>query len=60
MLGKSVTKTKTEKLTNKNGKLALLTLATETLPMPEAINKQTPTGGVVRPMIKFKTAITAK
>lgn len=28
--------------------------------MLEATNKQTPTGGVVRPIIRFNTAITAK
>jgi hypothetical protein len=31
----------------------------EIFPMLEATNKHTPTGGVVSPMIRFKTAITA-
>ena len=59
-LGNSVIKMSTNTLTIKNGKPALLTFAMETFPILEATNRQTPTGGVVKPMIKFKTAITAK
>ena len=32
----------------------------EVFPILEATNKHTPTGGVVRPMIKLRTAITVK
>ena len=58
--GIKVTSIKTTKLTNKNGKPALLTFPMDTLPILDATNKQTPTGGVVKPIIRFNTAITAK
>lgn len=38
----------------------MLTLVMDVLPMLEATNRQTPTGGVVSPIIKFSTAITEK
>ena len=44
----------------KKGSPALLTFPIEVLPILDATNKHTPTGGVVRPMIKFRTAITVK
>ena len=58
--GNSVTKTNTRILIPKKGSPALLTFPIEVLPMLDATNKHTPTGGVVRPMIKFRTAITVK
>ena len=58
--GMSVTNVSTKKDTAKNGRLALLTSPMETLPILEETKRQTPTGGVVSPMIKLRTAITAK
>ena len=58
--GNSDTNTNTKRLTAKNGNPARLTFPMGVLPILEATNKQTPTGGVVRPMIKFRTAITVK
>lgn len=60
MLGNKVTNASITKLTIKNGNPALLTLAMDTFPMLDEMNKHTPTGGVVKPMMRFKTAITAK
>jgi hypothetical protein len=58
--GKRDTKTKTKRLTAKKGRPALLTFPMEVFPILEATNKHTPTGGVVSPMIKFRTAMTVK
>ena len=38
--------------------MALLSRPIGTLPMLEATNRQTPTGGVVNPIIRFNTAMT--
>ena len=43
----------------KKGKPALLTFPIETLLYLDATKRQTPTGGVVNPIIRFKTAMTA-
>ena len=58
--GNRVIKISTKKLIPKYGKFALLTFSKGTFPIPDATNKQTPNGGVVKPMIKFSNAIMAK
>ena len=58
--GNKVTKISTKKLTKRKGSPALLTSPMEIFPILDATKRQTPTGGVVNPIIKFKTAITAK
>ena len=40
--------------------MALLICSKETFPIEEVTKRQIPTGGVDKPIIKFKTAITAK
>ena len=42
------------------GKIALLKLETETFVIPEVTNKATPTGGVIKPITRFKDTITPK
>lgn len=58
--GNRDTNINTNRLTAKKGSPALLTFPIGVLPILEATNRQTPTGGVVNPMIKFNTAITVK
>ena len=50
---------RTIKLITRKGSVAMLTLPIEIFPMPEVMNRHTPTGGVVKPMIRFSTAMTA-
>ena len=58
--GNKETSSNTKRLTARNGNPERLTFPIGVLPILDATNKQTPTGGVVRPMIKFNTAITVK
>lgn len=58
--GKRTTSISTKRLTSKKGNPALLTAPMDTFPILDATKRHTPTGGVVKPIIKFKTAITAK
>ena len=58
--GNRETNINTKRLTARNGNPERLTFPIGVLPILEATNKQTPTGGVVSPMIKFNTAITVK
>ena len=44
----------------KKGNPALLTFPIEVFPILDATKRQTPTGGVVSPIIKLRTAITVK
>ena len=47
-------------LTARKGIMDLLTFPMEIFPILDATNRHTPTGGVVNPMIRLSTAITAK
>ena len=55
--GKKVTNTKTTMEASMNGHIALTMRSTEILAITEATNKHIPKGGVVSPIIKFKTMI---
>ena len=47
-------------LVSKNGRIATITGASGNRAMPAQTNRQTPTGGVVSPIIRFSTATVAK
>ena len=51
-----MTKSKTSKLTPKNGRMALLISPSDIPPILEVTNRQTHTGGVVSPIIRLRTA----
>ena len=58
--GKRVTTVSTIRLTARKGKLERLTVPIEVLPILEATKRHTPTGGVVSPIMRLRTAMTAK